>query len=215
MRPFIKEQKDTVLRDLKCIKAVNYIYKCCFYTFATVWAYKVMLNSHYFPTLLGGNCKSFPEAFKGYPYIDRSSYPELKTYYLFTFGYHFSTVLTLIYTPKRREFFEMGLHHMMVVYLYFGGYFINVLEPASVFIMMHDIADIPLSFTKIFADSNYKHISIISFMFTMIVWFWTRNFVMPIVIYETMFYLPNLWHPSVVPLFSFFMSCLCALHFYW
>jgi len=82
---------------------------------------------------------------------------------------------------------------------------------------LHDIADGPLSLTRFILETNYKKTSAVMFAITMVIWAYTRLFVLPIYIYETIFYLPQFknWHYIVKPMFVFLMSALCMLHFYW
>lgn len=124
--PYCKEQKDLVMREVRSIKATVHIYKAIYYLGASIYAYKVSKDTHFLHYLYGGKANDFAAGLQGYPYQDRSSYPEFKTYYLVGMGYHLSSVTPLIYSASKKDFVEMMLHHFCCLFLYGGGYLMNI-----------------------------------------------------------------------------------------
>lgn len=77
----------------------------------------------------------------------------------------------------------MGLHHIVAIYLFGGCYLFNCWEVGSVIAFLHDIADITTNLVKALAESNFKMATVVVFVTHMCIWFWTRNCVLPYLIY--------------------------------
>ena len=81
---------------------------------------------------------------------------------------------------------------------------------------LHNWADVTTSFTRIWSDTHYfKSISLPSFLFTVMIWFYSRLFVFASLIYSYLsidFYVQS---PIMQPIFGFLLSCLYVLHVYW
>lgn len=78
----------------------------------------------------------------------------------------------------KSDYIEMTLHHLVTVYLYGFSYMSNTLIGAPV-AFLHNWADIIVSWTRIFAESDYKKVAGYSFVFAQIVWFYSRIYVFP------------------------------------
>jgi hypothetical protein len=125
-------------------------------------------------------------------------------------------MVSLLITAHKCDFIEMGLHHFICLILYVGCYLLNFCEASSSFGWMHDIADVPLALTKVFAETRFSNTTGALFAFTTMVWFYTRCLAMPVIIWQTFFDVENAgWHQLLIPFFCFYMSCLIMLHYYW
>lgn len=124
--------------------------------------------------------------FKDYPYHEHT--PGLKEYFLVTMGYHFGDLISHFLHTKRNDFFEMGLHHMVTIYLFGGSYLFNFEKYGAVIAYLHDIADILTSITRCLSNSKDKIFIGPIFVFKMFVWFWTRNVVFTILTYYAMWF---------------------------
>ena len=82
-------------------------------------------------------------------------------------------------TTRKNDFVEMGLHHIAALYLFGGCYLFNAWNGGAVIALLHDIADITTSVTKLLSETNYKKTLGVEFVFHMIVWFYTRNLLLP------------------------------------
>ena len=125
-------------------------YKFFYFLWATSWGFSIIKDTDYLPwSLLGhGNIlKSFENAY----FHDHE--PQLGNYFLVTSGYHVSSLITHFVGNKKNDFLEMGLHHIVALYLFGGVYLANFFETGAVIAVLHDIADIGTNFTKFFSDT--------------------------------------------------------------
>ena len=72
----------------------------------------------------------------------------------------------------------MMFHHLVTLYLYSFSYLTNTLIGA-VIAYIHDIGDAFVSLTRVFAESEYKKTTAATFTLTLIVWFYTRLWMLP------------------------------------
>jgi len=81
-------------------------------------------------------------------------------------GFHLGALLNqLIFEDREKsDFIEMTLHHLVTVYLYGFSYMSNVFIGAPV-AFLHNWADVIVSFTRVWAESEYKVTTFISFVF--------------------------------------------------
>jgi len=62
-----KEQEDLAKRHIRCVKAVDYLWRCVYFTGSTMWGYNVMKDGHYLPYSLGGK-GDYSLALRDFPY---------------------------------------------------------------------------------------------------------------------------------------------------
>ena len=98
-------------------------------------------------------------------------------------GYHVGGLITHFLGTRRSDFVEMGLHHILSLYLYGGAYLYNLLEVGCVIAFLHDTADITTNVVKALAETKLKMPTAIVFITHMVIWFYTRNFLLPIYIF--------------------------------
>ena len=89
-------------------------------------------------------------------------------------GYHFGGLLNHFFAAKRsNDYVEMMFHHLVTAYLYGFSYMSNtMIGPIVAFI--HDITDIFVAFTRIFAESDYKRLTAYSFILGQFAWVYFR-----------------------------------------
>jgi len=98
-------------------------------------------------------------------------------------GYHTGSLINHLVSIRRNDFLEMALHHMVTLYLFTGCYVCNTWEVGAVIVLIHDIPDIGGYAVKLLAETNYKNTTAGAFVIMMGVWFYTRNFIFPQLIY--------------------------------
>jgi hypothetical protein len=132
-------------------------------------------------------------------------------------GYHLQGLMSIIFSGHKKDFVEMGLHHFVTLFLCVGGYMLNIHELASQFNLMHDLADLPLMWTKIWSETVYKNFTGASFIIVTVTWFYTRLIAMPVVIYETYTLGGEKagWSHFMTLMFTCLMATLNLLHYYW
>ena len=130
-------------------------------------------------------------------------------------GFHFAGLFRILTSKKKtNDYMEMLFHHLTTLYLYGYSYLTNTYI-GGVIAMLHDISDILVSLTRIFAESEYKKTTAITFTITLISWAYSRLYVLPFIIYV-------IWEvpvfsasPYLKPIFIFLLLCLQGLHIYW
>ena len=88
-----------------------------------------MKDDYYMPYSLGGK-GDYRDALRDFPYQKHS--PWLKEYILVTSGYHLSGLIIHFLECKRSDYIEMGMHHIMTIFLFVGMYLFNIWEIGSV-----------------------------------------------------------------------------------
>lgn len=152
---------------------------------------------------------------KEYPYANHA--PQLKEYLLIPMSYHLGGVVVHFVTTRRNDFIEMGLHHIVTLYLFSGCYMCNVWEIGSVIAFLHDIADITTNIVKAFAETNYGNTTAVIFVTHMSIWFYTRNFLLPYMIYK-IYVMPDISFKGealIQPFFCYLLSLMFMLHCFW
>jgi len=167
-------------REIRSGKGALCIYKTIYFALASFWGYFVLKDQNYFPKSLFGSGE-FYNGFKDFPYTIHASY--LKEYFLITMGYHVGGLITHFFGTRRNDFVEMGLHHILSLYLYGGAYLCNFLEIGCVIAFLHDTADITTNIVKALAETKLKIPTAVVFVIHMCIWFYTGNFLLPIYIY--------------------------------
>ena len=74
------------------------------------------------PVALGGK-GDFRLVFKDDPYP--APIPYMKEYYQMSIGYHFGELMIHIAGTHQNDFIEMGLHHVVTIFLIGGSYLAN------------------------------------------------------------------------------------------
>ena len=80
------------------------------------------------------------------------------------------------------------LHHLVTIYLYVFSY-MNNLFIGGVVTYLHSIADLVLSFSRIFAETTFKKTALSAFLFAQVAWIYTRIIIFPQLIYAVAIYL--------------------------
>ena len=107
-----------------------------------------------------------------FPYAIHADW--LKEYLLVTMGYHVAGLMNHFIHPRRRDFMEMALHHIVTIYLLGGQYLFNVWEIGAVISLLHDISGPTTYLLKSLSETNVKKIMPIMVIANMILWFQTR-----------------------------------------
>lgn len=210
--PYCKVQDNIKERQLRSGKAAFCIYKTLYFIWATSWGYWVLKDQVYMSVYLGGS--GHPnQGWKDFPY-PKHTY-QLKEYLLITMGYHVGGLFTHFMGERHNDFLEMGLHHIVAIYLFGGCYLYNLWEVGSTIAFLHDIADITTNITKTLTETNDKTFIGFEFAIHMLVWFYTRLCVLPYMIWIVF----NTKIPYIsdfeIYFFCWLLTCMFFLHAYW
>lgn len=108
----------------------------------------------------------------------------------------------------------MLLHHFVTCALITFSYMLNYIGPGVTIMYLHDIADLPVSVTKIFSETKFKYASLAAFAITMITWFLTRLVYLPYLIYQSYKFRPENDFSNIEIMIGF-LSILVMLHAFW
>ena len=109
----------------------------------------------------------------------------------------------------------MMLHHLVTVYLYGFSHMTNTLIGGPV-AFLHNWADVVVSWTRVWGETEYKNIGGYSFVIAQIIWFYTRIYVFPQLIYASTLSLEVYTYSSwIIAIFGGLLWCLYILHVYW
>ena len=210
------QEKGKEKEKAKRVQKMAYsFYRGCYFLVATSWGYIVFKDEPWMPWQLGGK-GYYIDAFVNVPY---GSHPKgLDDYILVTMGFHVGGLVTHFCGERRNDFMEMCLHHLVALFLFGGCYSCNMWEVGGIIAFLHDIADITTNFVKFLADTPYSNLTAVWFVIHMIIWGWTRNLVLPYMIYTVFTQdMPVIYNTSgfIIPFFCYLLSCMCMLHYYW
>ena len=118
-------------------------------------------------------------------------------------------------TSRKNDFVEMGLHHIVAMYLFGGCYLFNAWEIGSIVALLHDIADVTTGIVKCLAETRFGTATAVMFVTHMIIWAYTRLYLLPWMIYMIWTTPVDHFSPVVIPSFVYLLSCMFLLHWYW
>lgn len=106
-------------------------------------------------------------------------------------------------------------HNLAACYLFGFSYISNTLI-GVVIVFIHDIADVFVTWTRAWAESDFKKVTACSFLVTIIVWCYTRIYMLGLCIYVATIKMEvYAISPYVQPIFGFLLTCLLVLDIYW
>lgn len=145
--------------------------------------------------------------------------PGVHCYVLFTFGYHVQDFFTHLFAEKYNNWNELFLHHVLVLALYPGFFFGNLMGVGTVLAWLHDIADFPVNLCRIFQACDMKIPTVVFYLVLVATWFYTRLCILPYYIFEIVTALkfpePIKHFQHLVHLVICFLMVMQLLHIYW
>ena len=157
---YCKEKNNLEERDRRTRKAVQNMYKFCYYSSAALFGWLTLKDSYILPPGMGGK-GSLWDQFKDFPYIQHP--PMYRFYFTGTMGYHVGGLLNLFFAKKKHnDYIEMMFHHIVTAYLFVFSYMTNTLIGAVV-ALLHDFADVFISWTRVWAETKYAAVTAYSF----------------------------------------------------
>jgi dolichol kinase len=184
---FASDEQDRIVR---ATKLTDKTYSGIYHVFVITYGFIVLSNTEYFPRMLGGRGNNdFSMIWSEFPCIRTGGYEEsLRMYYLVTLGYRVFKTYLLIYqwfrNEHRSDYIEMFLHHTLTIALYGFSFMIGWVKIGSVIMYCHDLVEPLLNGSKILVETKAnKAATGVSVILLWIVWFWSRLFVFPQIIY--------------------------------
>lgn len=113
----------------------------------------------------------------GYP--QSASSLGYRTLYLVELGFWLSCCLYLAFETRRKDFVEMGIHHLSTVILISFSYLFDFSRPGLLIMTLHDIGDVFLYSAKSAQYKRYQGLADVLFVVFAISFYVTRLYVLP------------------------------------
>jgi ceramide synthetase len=104
---------------------------------------------------------------------------EIWWYYMLQMSLYWSFFVTQFFDQKRKDFWIMCAHHVVVLVLLSFSWITNLVRMGSLVTFLHDTADVPLEMSKIFAYIHLPKASNCMGGVFAVIWFVTRLFLFP------------------------------------
>lgn len=139
-----------------------------------------------------------------------------KIHYLVSFSFYLNELAWLCIEPRRKDFFEMVIHHISTITLLWLSYVHNLTRFGVLILVLHDVADPLLESAKTCVKlSRHKLANVLFYVFAL-VFFSTRNVIYPIfLVYPAskhLLHLPwSIWSMAILIM----LNVLVLLHIIW
>lgn len=138
-------------------------------------------------------------------------------YYNIELGFYISLVVTQFIDAKRKDFWQMFVHHIVTILLLVFSWACNFHRIGCLVVAIHDIGDIPLESAKLAKYCKKQRLADLIFVVFTVVWIYTRCYAFPTrVLYYTTFEAL-----SIIPFFPAYyifnglLCCLQILQLFW
>lgn len=193
--------KSKRVKDKTVLKIAEGMWRLSFYTFSAIYGFFFVLwDKPYRHDTMHGLYE--------YPHHPVAS--EEWWLYNIELGFYVSLVITQMIDTKRKDFWQMFIHHIVTIVLIVLSWACNFHRIGVLVMVIHDVADIPLEGAKLAKYCQYQRLADLIFAIFTLTWIYSRCYLLPTrVIYYTS-------HAalSIVPIFPayyIFNSLLCAL----
>jgi len=138
-------------------------------------------------------------------------------YYMLELAFYWSLFFSQFRDVKRKDFWEMFLHHVTTIALLTFSWTCNLTRCGSLVLVIHDCADIFLELAKLCHYSKYNNLCDVIYAIFVLVWILTRLGFFPTwVLYSSTIEAPQLveMFPAYY-IFNGLLSVLLVLHVIW
>lgn len=182
-------------------------WRCTFYFLVWLFGYYVVHDKSWFADT--------NECWVNYPrqYLTDDVY----IYYVIEIAFYFSLVVSQFSDVKRKDFWQMFVHHIVTLLLLIFSLTCNFQRIGSLVIILHDTADSSLELAKLGSYAKKKWVSDPVFGFFVITWCVTRIYIYPTKILNSTIYeaqanfegFPAYWG------FNYLLCALQIMHLIW
>lgn len=137
--------------------------------------------------------------------------------YMWELGYYISgLVCHFTIETRRKDFWEMALHHLVTIVLIAGSVHMQYERIGLVILMLHDISDIFLETGKIFTYMDNDPVATAAFLGLIVTWFVARCVYFPLKVLRSVFveHVGKMQIPFGKP-FAFLLLILQVLNIFW
>ena len=166
--------KDVSKREMRVQRFAGQLWKTLYHTSVTVFPMWAFRGQSFWPPGFAG-----AEAlFEKYPYTPQVPY--LREFYMVQFGYYLHAFVATLMQRGRPNIVEMTVHHLATLALIFVSYFVQNTPRFGVSVMwVHDVCDVPVSFTRVVVDLSWTLPTAVSYVLLMASWLVFRLYVFP------------------------------------
>jgi len=143
----------------------------------------------------------------------------IRCYYIFQLSACCLNLLTHFSDKRRKDFWQMFIHHIVTFILIFGSWITNTIRIGSVILLLHDVVDPVLQSTKMAAYSKRVTLSTVLFAVFALLWFSTRLLLFPLRVISScsservdVFAAAGVVNERLETLFRIFIACLWVLY---
>lgn len=152
-----------------------------------------------------------------YDYPNHTVEGDVWGYYMLELSLYWSLTLSQFVDVKRKDFWEMFVHHLTTICLLCFSWTCNLTRVGTLVMVIHDIADIFLEAAKMCKYTNYQKTCDVLFASFAVTWIVTRLGVYPTwILYSTTIEAPQIveMFPAYY-IFNGLLSILLVLHVVW
>lgn len=155
MKHYITEERylDPEARKKRCYTLVKWGYSIIYYLISSIWCYKILCETRFMPTWLGGKGSPFIMFEQGPRVLDYTF--EMKVFYICQFGKHFARFFGHIFIRSEGNFFEYALHHGLSVFLIGFSFLTNQWLIGIFVLFIHDYSDFALIAARAYKVIQY------------------------------------------------------------
>lgn len=147
--------------------------------------------------------------YQGYPY--HPVHREVWLYYMLELAFYYSlTIIHLTDPVRRKDFWEMLLHHCITITLLSLSWTAQFVRIGTLVLIIHDSADHLLELAKMIKYCKYQKACDVVFVMFFITWVTTRCFVFPLWILRSTL-VDAFTYVGTFPLLYIFNAMLCGL----
>lgn len=195
-------------KDRTVLKIGESMWRLSFYAFTAMFGWFIVLwDKPWF--------KDTMHTFYNYPYHPVK--PEEWWFYNIELGFYLSLVLTQIIDTKRKDFWQMFVHHIVTIVLLVLSWACNFHRLGSLVLAIHDVSDVPMEGAKLAKYCSKQRIADLLFAVFTISWIYTRCYLLP----SRVIYYTSHKAISIIPIFpayyvfNFLLCILQLLHIAW
>lgn len=133
--------KSDSARSLEIQKFNEAFWRASFYAF--IWIYGIWVGYRESWLL------DIRAIWAGWP-LEQSASTEVRWYYFLSTGHYLHLFVTQFWEPKRKDWWEMFIHHIVTMLLLFFSYIVNFVRIGTVVLLCHDGSDVFLEVAKLF-----------------------------------------------------------------
>lgn len=141
---------------------------------------------------------------------------EIYYYYLLETGFYLSLIMSLFVDVKRKDFWQMVIHHFVTFSLLALSYSTGFFRIGCIIMLLHDVTDVFLESSKVLHYANWDTTTTIGFVLFALVFYSTRLVYYPFWVLYTVYYSPDYCGPyKSWSSFLILLLCLQVLHLFW